>query len=165
MILKKILTGVRVMSYREADKKRVDKYEGCKLQYKIADIECFRESNEKNYEIMKEALEAVGIYLNVKDDFVYLRINREYVEKTTRKAGAYKKFAHKDDSTIYTYSDIVHMIQTMKDQDIADKIGMPIATYRRHKKEMKDSIYYKSLDLNRLRDKEYLDSVPGNHSF
>ena len=57
------------------------------------------------------------------------------------------------------------MMQTMKDQEIANKIGMPIATYYRHKKTLKDSYYFKSLDLNKLQDKEYLESVSDNLIF
>lgn len=145
--------------------KQVKKFEGCKLEYKIEELECFRESNKKNYAIMVEALDAVGISLGVDEGVLRLRINSGYVEKSTRKAGAYKKLAHKEDKTVYNYADIVLMMQTMKDQDIADKIGMPIATYRRHKRDMKESSFYKSLDLNRLRDKEYLDSCKGNYGF
>ncbi|MCI5727793.1 MAG: hypothetical protein MR274_09860 [Clostridium sp.] len=53
----------------------------------------------------------------------------------------------------------------MKNQELADKIAMPIATFYRYKKALKESDYYNSLDLNRLRDKEYLESVPGNYNF
>ena len=66
---------------------------------------------------------------------------------------------------LYQYSDIVFMMQTKKDADVAAEIRMPIATFYRHKKAMKESAYYKSLDLNRLRDKEYLESVAGNRMF
>ncbi len=53
----------------------------------------------------------------------------------------------------------------MKDQDIIEKIKMKPATFYRHKKEMKETEYYKSLDLNRLGDLEYLKSVKGDVMF
>lgn len=59
----------------------------------------------------------------------------------------------------------LHEVQSMRDQDIASEIGMAIATYRRHKKVMKESAYYHTLDLNRLNDKDYLDQHEGNYSF
>ena len=53
----------------------------------------------------------------------------------------------------------------MKDREIAERISMPIATYKRHKKTMKESNYYNSLDLNRLHDEVYLQAQPGNLAF
>ena len=53
----------------------------------------------------------------------------------------------------------------MTDQQIADKIGMKIATYYRHKKKLRESKYFKELDQNRLDDREYLESLKGNLVF
>lgn len=66
---------------------------------------------------------------------------------------------------LYRYSDVVYMMQTMMDKEIADRIEMPIATFYRHKQRLKESYYYRSLDLNRLKDKEYLDGVDNNFVF
>lgn len=56
-------------------------------------------------------------------------------------------------------------MQTMMDKEISNKIEMPIATFYRHKQRLKESYYYRSLDLNRLKDKEYLDGVDNNFVF
>ena len=149
---------------------KMKNYDECRLLYNVTEEAYARKSNRENYEKMKEALEAVGVYLSIEDGKLYLSITSgNYRVVTTRKAGRKKKaaFISKELSgfEVYKYADIVYMMQTMKDADIAEKIGMPIATFYRHKKEMKKSVYYKSLDLNRLRDKEYLDSVDWNWVF
>ena len=53
----------------------------------------------------------------------------------------------------------------MKDEEIIEKIQMKPATFYRHKKEMRETTYYKSLDRNRLGDLEYLKSVEGDFMF
>ena len=65
----------------------------------------------------------------------------------------------------YRYADIVYMMQTMKDKDIMSKLNMTQSTYYRRKKDMKNSDYFGNLDKNRLDDKEYLESLPGNSHF
>ena len=162
----------RMNSY-EAEQKIEEEYRDCRLVYDLNEQSDFYwESNRKNYEKMRDALDAVGVLLEVADGKLSLSIYApDYYKTTTRKAGRRAKVAwikeelEKGNYELYKYSDIVYMSQTLKDQEIADKIGMPIATYYRHKKKMKESDYYKSLDLNRLRDKEYLDNVPWNLTF
>lgn len=157
----------------EAEAKAKEEYGNCRLRYKLdTSDDLFWDMNRENYEKMKEALEAVGIWFDVEDDVLNLSIYPEgYIRTKERHAGRRKKAAwnqeerKKGNYEIYKYSDIVLMMQTMKDQDIADKIEMPIATFYRHKKSLKESKYYQSLDLNRLREKEYLESVPGNYAF
>ena len=164
--------GKRLMRRYEAEQKATEKYKDCRICYKITSEKYYADQNEKNLEKMKEALEEVGVRLDVMDGRLSLSIypNR-YVRTRNRNAGRRKKVVWNEEKSkkgqweIYKYSDIVFMMQTMKDQEIADKIGMPIATYYRHKKTMKESRYYKSLDLNKLRDKEYLDGVNGNYAF
>ena len=160
------------MGRYEAEQKVKEKYEGCRLCYKVTSDGYFSDRNEKNLEKMKEALDAVGVWLDVTDGELSLSIYPEkYVRTRDRNAGRRKKVVWNEEKRkkgqweTYKYSDIVFMMQTMKDQEIADKIGMPIATYYRHKKTMKESRYYKSLDLNKLRDKEYLDGVNENYGF
>ena len=160
------------MTRYEAEKKAKKEYGNCRLHYKIVSEEYAAESNAENLEKMKEALEAVGIWLNVEDGSLSLSIYPEgYIRTKDRNAGRRKAAAWNQDAKkkgkyeLYKYSDIVLLMQTMKDQDLANKIGMPIATFYRHKKSLKDSDYYQSLDLNRLREKEYLESVSGNFSF
>lgn len=168
------------MRQYEADHKAKEKYRDCRLYYKIVSEGRYTDQNERNLEKMKEALYAVGIWLDVSDGELSLSIYPEgYIRTRGRNAGRRKKAAFtgkKEQLTLtnghtifidgrYKYSDIVLMMQTMKDQEIYEKIGMKSATFYRHKKSMKETEYYKSLDLNRLRDKEYLESVSGNYSF
>lgn len=154
---------------RQKAKDNLNKY---RLYYKITSEGYAAETNEMYLEKMKEALDAVGVWLDVKDGELYLSIYPEkYIRAKDRNAGRRKKYAWNPEQLeqgryeCYKYSDIVFMMQTMKDQEIAEKIGMPIATFYRHKKDLKNSSYFQSLDLNRLRDKEYLDSVMGNYGF
>ena len=160
------------MSRYESERKAMKEYGDCRLHYVIVSPERAVESNAKNFEKMKEALDAVGIWLDIDDDNLFLSINSgKYIRTKGRNAGRSKKLVRNmekklgDKNIFFRYSDIVLRMQTMKDQELADEIGMPIATFYRHKKVLKDSKYYQSLDLNRLRDKEYLESVPGNYSF
>ena len=128
--------------------------------------------NERNFSKMQEALESVGVQLEFKDDNLKLSfIPSKFVRSKSRNAGRRAKISFDENEmregnfVAYRYADIIFMMQTMKDQDIAAKIGMPIATYYRHKKNMKESTYYSSLDLNRLTDIDYLRSMPGNYIF
>ena len=57
------------------------------------------------------------------------------------------------------------MKQTMTDAQLCEKIDMKPATYYRHKKELKESDYYKTLDKNKLSDLNYLKSIPGDFMF
>lgn len=155
----------------QAEKKAKSEYGECRLCYKVSDG-CCKKQNKENLEKMKEALKAVGVYLDVENGELRLWIYPEgYIRTKERHAGRRKNIAWKQKEygkgnyESYKYSDIVRMMQSMKDQDLADEIGMPIATFYRHKKALKESDYYKSLDLNRLDEKKYLESVPGNYSF
>ena len=160
------------MTKYEAEQKAKKEYGNCRLHYKVVSEEYAEKSNAENFEKMKEALEAVGIWLDIEDGRLSLSIYPEgYIRTKDRNAGRRKKAVwnqeakNRGEYEIYKYSDIVLMMQTMKDQEIADKIDMPIATFYRHKRTLKNSRYYQSLDLNRLREKEYLESVSGNFSF
>lgn len=160
------------MDRYEAEQKAKKEYGNCQLHYKVVSEGYAADMNAQNFEKMKEALAAVGIRLNVEEGELSLSIYPEgYIRTKDRNAGRRKKSVWNQEECkkgkyeLYKYSDIVLMMQTMKDQELADKIGMPIATFYRHKRVLRESEYYNSLDLNRLRDKEYLDGVPGNYSF
>lgn len=160
------------MTRYEVEQKAKEEYGNCRLCYKVVSEGYAEKSNAENLKKMKEALEAVGVWLDVEDGELRLSIYPEgYVRTKDRNAGRRKKAAWNQEAQkkgkyeLYKYSDIVFMMQTMKDQELADKIEMPIATFYRHKKALRESQYYQSLDLNRLREKEYLESVPGNFSF
>lgn len=161
------------MNNYDSEKKARNEYSDCRLHYKLqSDVDTAFSSTGKNYEKMRAALEAVGVWLDVDGDDLYLSIYPErYIRVKDRNAGRRQKLVWNKDEyekgiyESYKYADIVFMMQTMKDQEVADTIGMPIATYYRHKKSLRESAYFKSLDLNRLRDKEYLDGVEGNYCF
>lgn len=161
------------MNKYDSEKKVREEYSDYRLHYKLQPgYDTYWDLNRRNYEKMREALEVVGVWLDVENDELSLSIYPErYIRIKDRNAGRRQKVAWKQEEyakgnyELYKYADIVFMMQTMKDQEVADKIGMPIATYYRHKKMMKESDYFKSLDLNRLRDKEYLDGVAGNYCF
>ena len=152
------------------NKKTLEKYNNCRLRYQLSDEEDpYWDLNRRNYEKIKEVLDSIGIWFEVEGNELSIGILPEkYIEKKERNAGRSQKVIIKKESNssdYYRYSDIVYLMQAKKDQDIADEIGVAIATYYRHKKAMKESLYYKSLDLNRLNDKEYLESVAGNFGF
>lgn len=159
------------MNRYEKEQQFKEMYRDCMLCYNIKEEKFFSEMNQKNLQKMQEALHAVGFSLQINDGQLTLSIFSErYNRISNRYAGRRKGYAYKESADgipeeVYQYSDIVYLMQTMKDQEVADEIGMKIATYYRHKKAMKESSYYKSLDLDRARDKEYLESVPGNHRF
>lgn len=94
-----------------------------------------------------------------------------FLRMQNRYAGRRRKVLQKnpelgyESTNYYRYSDIVYMLKTKKDKEIAEIIGMKIATYYRHKRKMKESDYYKNLDMNRLQDKKYLESLEKNYFF
>lgn len=147
-------------------KKAEDMYSKCRLHFTLdSKDKSFEKMNIENIEKMQELLSAVGVNLDVTGRDLVISIRPSvYHQRKSRGAGRHSTYARNEDGII-CYADIVYMMQTMKDQDIADEIGMPIATYRRHKKKMKESSYYQTLDLNRLNDKTYLDQHDGNYKF
>ena len=155
------------MTRYEAEEKAREAYAGCYLHYNVSEDSYYKDTNQKNYQKMKKALNDVGILLHVENGTLHLSISPEkYIRKRDRHSGKQKKIAwNREDQTVFKYSDIVFFTQSMKDPEVAAKIGMPIATYYRHKKVLKESEYYKSLDRNRLSDKEYLESVNENYHF
>lgn len=121
---------------------------------------------EKTEEVQK-LLADVGVKLVIKErpDFNLLRIivDNDYTNKKTRKAGRKTKTSTytvcDGMECAYKYSDIVYMMQTMTDKDIAIKIDMPIATYYRHKRKLMQSQYYQQLDPDKLQDELYLKNM------
>lgn len=154
------------MSTIDERTKRISEYDKLKLFYTVQDHPGHEEENKKNYELIKKCMDDVGINFNLYDDGVLVIsvFGFGYELEKTRRAGRKRKY------TLYNgdfckYSDIILMSQTMNDKRIADKIGMKTATYYRHKRDMRDSEYYKNLDQNRLSDRDYLESLPGNYDF
>lgn len=140
------------------------------LHYMITEKELYKKQNHQNYEQIKKLLEEVGVILDVDDGKLSLSIFQDtYNEIRKRNAGRRRNIIFRDENHDYdhryTFADIIYMSQSMTDKEICEKIGIPQATFYRHKKRLKDSSYFKSLDRNRLNDMEYLQSVDGNLSF
>ena len=150
---------------------KIAKGEDCRVYFSVNGIDPYYKNNfnDKNMGKMVDALRAIGISLIQTGDYISLSINPDsYNRNKSRNAGKPKTFAVKKDSTtaeMYRYSDIVFMSQTMTDKQILHAIGMAEATYYRHKKKMKESKYYKTLDNNKSYEKSYLESIDGNYIF
>ena len=151
----------------ELTEKAEKEYGNLKLGYEVKDLPYC--NNKENYQKVVDALDAVGVWLNVEDGRLTLSIYPEsYIRTKDRNAGRRQTIALKKDAgkfELYRYSDIVYLMQIKTDQQVADEIGMKIATYYRHKKKLKETKYFKALDRNRLGDKEYLETVAGNFAF
>lgn len=148
-------------------------YGELELRYTVQDRKGYEKSNSENLEKMSQVLKDVGVYLFIDGDRLSISISpATYHYKKTRLAGRREKHIYVDyrideygRPDWCRYSDVIWLSQTMTDRQVAEKLGMKIATYYRHKKQMKESDYYKSLDRNRLSDREYLESVGRNYYF
>ena len=136
------------------------KLNGRSLHYKIEDAPHCENHNERSFDTIKEMLERVGVNLEKDDDSLFISINsQKYAAAARTYAGRGRRFAYPENGyKAYTYSDIVYMLNSMSNDEIASKIDMPIATFYRHKKRLVNSDYYKALDMSRLDDIEYLKS-------
>lgn len=158
----------RFMDSRELEAKANDLM-SIMLCYKVVDE---GRANKENFDAMREILRNVGILLDRRGDELLIGIlGHTYIYKQTRAAGRRKCYAHvpyrlrNGVPDVCHYSDVVWLSQTLTDAQVAEKIGMKIATYYRHKKKMLESDYYKELDRNRLMDLTYLESVSDNYVF
>ena len=146
--------------------KAKEKYDNCMLMYELSPTLRNNKNNKENLPKMQELLATIGVRLTVEDGLLMMNVNPFlYARTVTRYAGRHKKAVKKSKYEAYRYSDIVFMLQDMKDKEIAKAIGMPIATFYRHKKNMRESTYYEVLDLKKVKDKAYLESIPYNHVF
>ena len=152
-----------------------DALEDARLFLKIEDAPGWKDYNEKRREDIIKAMKDAGFIIQTTDEgIVVIAVNTySFRQVQTRNAGRCKSFGEVDyresgyggGKDFCRYSDIIWMSQSMTDQQIADKIGMKIATYYRHKKKLRESKYFKELDQNRLDDREYLESLKGNLVF
>lgn len=154
--------------------KLIENYKGLQLSYDIGDnADSYnRLLHERNYVKVREALDEVGVLLDISNGTLSLSINSyKYVRVKNRMAGVRCKRVSNPDkiedgvAAICHYSDIVYWMQIMTNAQICEKTGMKSATFYRHKKRMVESLYYKQLDKNKLSDIDYLESVPGNILF
>lgn len=142
--------------------------DNCMIKYNITEDDLFKKINAASLTEMTDSLRKAGFHLLVEDGHLTLIKNTDkYLRTQNRKAGRKRKLAQKDGETyeVYHFADIVCMMQSLKDKEIAEKINMPIATYYRHKKRLTSSAYYTALDQNKLDDMQYLQSVSGNLLF
>lgn len=145
------------------EKKLHEQYGQLYLQYQVTDADM--KKNAEKLELMQDALAKVGFTLKVEHNSLSMYMNTNtYATTITRNAGRRRSHSRVNDE-ILRYSDVVLMMQTMTDKEISEKIHMKIATYYRHKKTMKESRYFKSLDKNRLDDPKYLKSMNGDYMF
>lgn len=143
------------------------------LRYKVTDDKFAKSSNEDNYLKMKELLTKVGVYFNIADDTLVLKVRdtfdpagvrtSTYNKITKRNAGRKPKAiarpnhaAAPNEPYYILCSDIVYMMQTMHDYEIYAYLGISEASYYRRKRKLLKSDYYTSLDKERLTDIEYL---------
>lgn len=143
------------------------------LRYKVTDDKFAKSSNEENYLKMKELLTKVGVYFNIADDTLVLKVRdtfdpagvrtSTYNKITKRNAGRKPKAiarpnhaAAPNEPYYILCSDIVYMMQTMHDYEIYAYLGISEASYYRRKRKLLKSDYYTSLDKERLTDIEYL---------
>ena len=112
------------------------KLDGRSLHYKIEDAPHCENHNERSFDTIKEMLERVGVNLEKDDDSLFISINsQKYAAAARTYAGRGRRFAYpKNEYKAYTYSDIVYMLNSMSNDEVAAKIDMPIATFYRHKK-------------------------------
>ena len=145
------------------ENKLYDQYGTVYLTYEVTASDV--KKNAEKLELMKDALAKVGFSLTLDHNIlgIYMKIH-DYATTTTRNAGRRKSLTRVNDNFL-RYSDVILMMQTMTDKEISEKIHMKIATYYRHKKAMKESRYFSSLDKNKLDDMEYLKSVKGDLIF
>ena len=144
---------------------------GAKLEYRLSGEKEQSSLNEKNYNTVKDALEAVGVKLSLSEDVLRIEIDPvRYESEKTRRAGRRNVKASFTTNSVMPsglrarYSDVIFMLQSMNDIAVMKELGMARATYYRHKKAMLSSGYYKALDKARLDDIDYLKS-PENDWF
>ena len=94
-----------------------------------------------------------------------------FVDRKTRRAGRKRTYALKEQeqgnytADAYRFSDVILLIEEKGDKETQIILGMSESTYFRHKKKMKASEYYNSLDPQKMTDRMYLESVKGNNYF
>ena len=119
----------------------------------------------EEFKHLDEVLDRVGVYIFMDEKRLHICLLPRYMDATRQTSGRRRKRAVCGDSLV-RFSDVVLMMgKKIKDAEIAEAVGLPIATYRRHKKTMLESDYYKGLDPERIGEEEYLKSVPGDRAF
>lgn len=158
------------MAKSAAYEEKFRKYLGTRVSFKLD-----QKSQNVNPEALKkltEALDHVGIDLRTNNNSLEIEIDSDkYLKACTRYAGPKEKKRRFETNNVglkgdvAQYSDIITMMQTMTDKEIMTELNMPYATYYRHKKAMMESEYYKSLDLSKIKEEGYLDTIFFDEAF
>lgn len=130
--------------------------------------------DEPRFIEMQRLMGRVGIQMNKSGTTVSISVDPIQYGKTTREfAGVDKMVAVKiNDMTDgvdlqpIRYSDVMLMKARGNTHDqIMDALGMSRATYFRHYREMKNSLWYNTIDKAMADDEQYLVSIKGNDIF
>ena len=150
-----LVADIRTRSNRQDKASRG--YELCETRLKLQRKKKYGNADLK---LITELMADAGFILKIENDELIISIDASKLSKVKHSTAGRGRTITK-----YKFSDIISMMQHMTDKEIAEKIGMPMATYYRHKKSLKDSIYYRSLDKEKFGDADYLESVSGNTYF
>lgn len=143
------------------------------LSYKLDSEDLvYNVSHKQEYCKTKKQLKKLGVNFKVENGQLTIYIDGDTTDRILkRRSGRRRNYIFTDErdesgiSKVIRFSDIVFLLQTMNNQETAEKIGMPLPTFYRHKKQLVQSDYYASLDPKRLNDLEYLRSVPRDLPF
>ena len=146
------------------------------LSYQIAEDKFQKMMNQESFQRIKELLSDVGVNLRVDMENSTLRLSingSKYYRVVKRGAGSCSHAVHapkdlspNDGTNFCTYADVVYLLSSgLNNTQLRDKLKMSNGSYWRHKRNMVQSIYYKSLDKERLGDLDYLRGLPGNRYF
>ncbi|MCB5666557.1 hypothetical protein, partial [Mediterraneibacter gnavus] len=111
----------------------------------------------ENLKLMQDALATLGVRLNIKEGEISLLMHTSnFVDRKTRRAGRKRTYALKEQeqgnytADAYRFSDVILLIEEKGDKETQIILGMSESTYFRHKKKMKASEYYNSLDPQKM---------------
>ena len=147
------------------------------IEIKLTDEQLKDNKLQDHLENLKRELEKkdiTDVYVSLCGNRLILLFNDTFFEKrkkNDRNAG--RKRTHAEDSTIkeltssgveinkmLRYTDIILKLNQGTDlKEMLNYTNMAQATYYRHLKTMKESEFYKDIDLERIDDQEYIKSL------
>lgn len=147
------------------------------IEIKLTDEQLKDNKLQDHLENLKRELEKkdiTDVYVSLCGNRLILLFNETFFEKrkkNDRNAG--RKRTHAEDSTIkeltssgveinkmLRYTDIILKLNQGTDlKEMLNYTNMAQATYYRHLKTMKESEFYKDIDLERIDDQEYIKSL------
>ena len=133
------------------------KYHGREFSVRLAKA---KDYDPCDLEVMAQLMGDVGFVMEVKGDYLSITVDANKLPLVNRARSGRKK-----KETEYRYSDIMYMLEEMNDKEVAEKIGLPMATFYRHKRTLMNSEYYRAIPPMMRGDRAYLESVEGNNCF